>query len=990
MSNSKFLLTVVLTHLLCIGHYSMLMAQKDATLDVPKPEKYENRILGSDRTFTTKYTVPRRLMQGMSTHYNFFFNANVKLTEVVTGAKQLFEEDYTELLPFYNYTLEATASQKTELDSVLMKCNAGILLHDLRNEWIDDMYYLMGKAYFFKKEFDSAYIAFQYLNYYFQPKTEEELGFKKFIGSNLNQEGNVYSVSTKEKTGITSRIFSEPPRRNDALIWQIRNYIEDSIYGAASGLIQTLRRDQFFPKRLKPALEEMQAYLFYKDKVWDSAAHYLIPALENTENIGERSRREYLIGQLYTLAGNTSQANAFYDQCIRHTLDPVMEVYARLNKIKLSQGESEAQIIEENIKQLLKMARRDKYYDYRNIIYFMAAQMEMQRNRYDAAKNWLLRSVTYGNENQDQRNRAYLYLGNLAFDHKDYEQAFSAYDSLDINSAVIKDTPTVTHRKEVLSTVIQKLLTIRKEDSLQAIAAMPDADREKFLKAAARRLRREKGLQEADQGASGSNNPMANNTNTDIFASSENKGSWYFDNNALKSKGFTSFRSTWGSRPNVDNWRRMADITAQFKGPQQDNQDQQDELSNHSNQPEDISYEGLLKTLPLTPQAVQVSNDSIQAALFGLGKAFKDKLEDYREAIRYYDSLLNRYPETRYREIAVFDLYYCYTKLNMPVKARQYRDILAKIAPQSPYLEFIDNPKAVEERNTKLKNTATREYEKIYDLFLAGRFEEAIIQKTKADSLFGHAYWTQQLLYIESVYYIKQRDENSAINALEHLIQIDPQTVMSAKADRLIEVLKRRDQIERYLTNLTIERAKEDTVAVVPQKAVSAKQEQVEAAVQPKAAEMKPVPAAPLKPVIDSAVFKKTPQPVKAGFSYNPSEHHLVAVVLHAVDMVYVNEARNAFNRYNRESYRDQPLEITTLPINENDKLMLISGFSDALGALAYMDKVHRIAGAQVVPWLSADKYSFIVISDSNLELLKSNGDLEGYRQFVETHYPKQ
>ena len=155
MFYSKHILTTLLTFLFCCGLFSSLIAQKDATLDVKKPDKYDKRILGSDKTFTTKYTIPRKLIQNLSTHYNFFFNANIKLNDVVIGAKQGFRDDYTELLPFYNYTLDATAAQKTELDSVLQKCNAAILLHDLRNEWIDDMYMLMGKAYFFKKQMDA-------------------------------------------------------------------------------------------------------------------------------------------------------------------------------------------------------------------------------------------------------------------------------------------------------------------------------------------------------------------------------------------------------------------------------------------------------------------------------------------------------------------------------------------------------------------------------------------------------------------------------------------------------------------------------------------------------------------------------------------------------------------------------------------------------------------------------------------------------------------
>ena len=37
------------------------------------------------------------------------------------------------------------------------------------------------------------------------------------------------------------------------------------------------------------------------------------------------------------------------------------------------------------LRHLLKMAKRDKYLDYRDIIYFMAAQMELERNNIDGA-----------------------------------------------------------------------------------------------------------------------------------------------------------------------------------------------------------------------------------------------------------------------------------------------------------------------------------------------------------------------------------------------------------------------------------------------------------------------------------------------------------------------------------------------------------------------------------------------------------------------------
>ena len=66
--------------------------------------------------------------------------------------------------------LNNTAAQKTELDSVIYKATAGILLHDLRSDWVDNLYLLIGKAYYLRKDFDSASMTFQFINYNLFPK----------------------------------------------------------------------------------------------------------------------------------------------------------------------------------------------------------------------------------------------------------------------------------------------------------------------------------------------------------------------------------------------------------------------------------------------------------------------------------------------------------------------------------------------------------------------------------------------------------------------------------------------------------------------------------------------------------------------------------------------------------------------------------------------------------------------------------------------------
>ena len=142
-------------------------AQLGYELDIKKPEPYENRLLKAERSGQKKLTKYKRFWQNTYTHYNYFFNANNKLNEVIQRAKEAHKDDYSTLLSFYNYSLDATTQDKTQLDSVIYKSKTGIVMHDLRNDWIDDMYMLWGAAYFLQKQIDSAYRIIKFVNYAF-------------------------------------------------------------------------------------------------------------------------------------------------------------------------------------------------------------------------------------------------------------------------------------------------------------------------------------------------------------------------------------------------------------------------------------------------------------------------------------------------------------------------------------------------------------------------------------------------------------------------------------------------------------------------------------------------------------------------------------------------------------------------------------------------------------------------------------------------------
>ena len=206
-------------------------AQPGTTIDLKKPAKYESRTLASEKTTEGKIEAAKKFYQNTITHYNYYFNAKLRLDEIIERAKQGIKDDYTQLLPYYNYTLDATATDP-DIDSVIYKCNAGILLHDLRNDWIDDLYFLMGKAYYLRKNFDSAEHVFLYINYAFARKDD---GYDVPIGSNAS--GTEFTIATKEKTGLQAKL-STPPRRNEDLIWVAKNYMDAGKPYEASSILE--------------------------------------------------------------------------------------------------------------------------------------------------------------------------------------------------------------------------------------------------------------------------------------------------------------------------------------------------------------------------------------------------------------------------------------------------------------------------------------------------------------------------------------------------------------------------------------------------------------------------------------------------------------------------------------------------------------------------------------------------------------------------------
>ena len=993
MLKSKVVLLGIL--ITCVFCYSTkVIAQPTWTLDPfgkeKKPEKYEEKKLASEKTGEKKFKGVRKFLQNNTSHYNFFFNANNKLNFIIERAKLSHKDDYAKMLSFYPYSLENTASQKSDLDSVIYKSTAGILLHDLRSEWVDNFYLLIGKSYFLKKDFDSAALTFQFINYNLFPRKKKDDDYNKIVGSNQTANGTAsgsVSIADKENRNIVQKAFTKPASRNDALIWQIRTFTEQKEYGDAAGLISILQNDKNLPTRLKNDLEEVTSYWFFSQNNFDSSAVHLEKALSNADTKDDKSRWEYLLAQMYEFTGKYNEASIYYLNAARHTANPVMDIYARLSEAKMLRNTGNFKELDNTISNLLKMARKDKYEPFRDIIYYSTGQLSLQKPDTINGIIYYNKSVSYNNTSSGYKDKSFLQLANIAFKQQRYKDAYAYYDSLSATqNKTPEDSSLIEERKELLSRLVPKLIAIQKEDSLQLLAAMPAAERDAIIKKMIKKYRKENGLKEEDELAGNTLITFAdkNKAPVDLFkAAGANTGEWYFYNSSLRSKGFSEFKSRWGKRTNVDNWRRKTSLEANNAGlansPDMNSADPASVKTgvDAGKKTIDYSFDGLMAEIPFSKEKIDSSNLIIATNLYEAAQIFQNELQDYQQAIALYEDFIRRFATDSKIPEVYFGLAYCYNKIGNSAKASLYSNLLKTNFSGSNATKILINPSLLKkgEKNPEV----TARYEAVYNMFVEGNFVQAVNAKKKADSTYGNNYWSPQLLYIEAVYLIRERQDSAAITVLKNIELLYASSVLSPKAATLISVLQRRNEIEKYLTDLQVTRVADDKIVFADDKVAVV----VKPTINPAAVKV----TAPIitKSVVSDSI-KIPPVYINKSFTLSPEKPHYVAMILDKVDGVYVNETKNAFVRFNKGSMSTINVSILKDTIDASRSLLLFQPFANAAEALKYFDKIKKAATSEV-SWLQPAKYSFIIISADNLLLLKANKDIITYKQLLNNNF---
>jgi tetratricopeptide (TPR) repeat protein len=770
----RFMKTYVLVLILMVGLAKALVAQPYTGISLQKNKPYTERLLPAEKTGEKGFRLPKRIFNNTVTRYNYVFNATMRLEGIIERATEKQIENYAALLPFYPYSLETTA--KDEIDTIIYKCTAGILLHDLRSDWVDNLYIILGKAYLHRQDYDSAIGVFKYVNYAFAPKDE---GSDIPIGSNISNANGVFTISTDEKRNIWKKITTTLPSRNESFLWMIRTYLEQNKQSEAAGLMALLRTDKIFPARLIPALDELAAYSNYKGERYEQAATFLAKTIPFAESKKEKSRKAYLTAQLFEKSGVHSLAKQYYQKAIDVAQDPYLEIYANvaLNRLAVTTGADS--------KALLLMAKRDKYEAYKEVIYFAAASIELSKNNYALTQNYLLESIKNSGDNELQKQKSFVLLGDINYDQKKYGTAYKYYDSVNIENLEVVQKEKIETRKPALQLINANLTIIELEDSLQKIAALPEIERTVFLRKLYKQLRKEKddiGTDKiVDPNSGGSYDLFNTGTSSDF----------YFLNKAQRSNGFTTFKTSWGNRQNLDNWRRQAALDAAI-GASNVNVTAATSDVTSKDSSSAISYDALAESIPTGPKQLEASNEKWAKALLDNAQIFQLNLSDYPSAIDAYSFYTRKFATNTSLDIVYHNLALCYRVIGNQNKADSVQKLFQVKLPSS---------KLLVKKEPAINNTTSADlsFNIIYEYFSKGEYEKALALKEEVTNKYGKDIWAPQFLFMEATVLMKNKEDSAATKKLNKITTDYPGTAIAKKAVEVLEVLKQREKIEKEI-----------------------------------------------------------------------------------------------------------------------------------------------------------------------------------------------
>ena len=926
-------------------------------LKVGSSKQYTERALPSERLAKKKLTFMGKNYQNLVSEFNFYFYARQEFNNFTTALKNNFKDNFNELLPLYDYNPEFATTYN--IDSILDDCSKGILMHDLRSDIADDFYFMMAKTYYYSKNYSKALEILQFLNYNYADKNE--VGFDIPIGSNVSLNKGRFTISNKEKKRFL-KFLKRKPARPISILWQAKVFFELQRYSEAIGILELVKLDVFFPKKLKPFMYELFGYNYLQLEMYDSAANNLIKSLPYLEDNDDRARRAYLIAQLFEKKFQYKAATTWYKNAFKFSNNKIIKIYAKLNLLKLHAGE-ESINIPQNIHELLMMAKKIKYIDNQHVIFYVVAELYLKIKDTNLASHYLIESIKKSPKNSYQRQKSFILLGDLLYIKNKFPFAQFIYDTVDITNLSTELTNKINLRKKYLPILNENYTYIELQDTMQKYMG----DSNKISKMNQWFLRKEN--QNKSFSDSLTEKTIANIYSDEVVQSAlarlNNNGgtnTFYFQNNAAKEAGYSQFRKKWGELDNVDNWGIKSIIQSKPTNFNQASVETETDTSNKkptTNNKKDIK--NLIKSFPNTPAKLDSSNDLIIDYYIENAKIWSNDLEEYEKAITIYYYLINRFNAHKKLEFVYDELIKCLRILDKKEEINNIELLLQSNFPNGIIL--ANRKKAAAFKKMEENNINTLAF--IQDKLNNGFDEDVFAQLVNLQPVLDTGKTALQYNVLLAKVAMKLNNDSMAITTLDKIYAKTKNKNAKKTIDRIIEKFERKYELIEFLQNKQIKRVASDSFPEVVFDTVKMHiQELIDSL---NARERRPKPPEP-EPLQDSNKSVDT--------------FYMICFLDKFLDKTYANETIKSLRNFNNTEFGKLHLKTEQLQVNGNT--VLVSGkIYDTNMVLKYHNTIKSKASKYFFYISNTKLYRFYIVEKEKLNFIENEEMLKKNSNFI-------
>src|SRR5690606_23204317 len=219
-----------------------------------------------------------------------------------------------------------------DMDSIIQKASLGIQIHDPRTKWADDLYLLLGQAYYYKGDYENAATAFRYIISINQQRKAQK---QKQAARKGNRKALKEPIPIVEKESKSTLDFLKHKSvNNEAILWLARTYTEAHKEGEAESILDLLDSEDnnLSSGNNKGRLALEKAYLnLGKENYGEASKQLEIVSADKEIPSWLRMRAAYLNGQLLNRQGAYADAAVQFQNVIELKPEIEMDFYARKN-----------------------------------------------------------------------------------------------------------------------------------------------------------------------------------------------------------------------------------------------------------------------------------------------------------------------------------------------------------------------------------------------------------------------------------------------------------------------------------------------------------------------------------------------------------------------------------------------------------------------------------------------------------------------------------